>query len=500
MAGLVDTFCMQSIPQTSLEFLMEKVTEYAIVIADDKKDDKAFVVKQVLKHLVSDAVTNSPDGGAALFLKLYGELGGELKKLSVKVEPQEGGEADDKDDKDELSYRRLRQFKINGTIGEPGQKNCLSYSSLCYQIKQGESMKYTIPEIYGAVIRAIEAGNPFRDVLELEADAFDKIALMKSLRSHFKVRDPNEVFNQLRTCVQGPNESAHKFCCRCVALKKKVQAMSESEDLPFDEENLQATFFRTIYTGLRQSSIRNELRQVLKEASIEDADLLIEVSEAEANEEERVRKLNEGRGKTANVNKLTAESDSDEPEDSNVSSSSGFSSSSSSTANTASNNTTQLSKSARRKANKAKNASLMSVSQQNGHQNPQVNTASSSSSADINKLTLALQEMAASNAKLTADVLELKKMAGNPQNNNTLKTPTNRFPNPSNVNGGAAMPASGQYHHTLNPSANNFNSGYRNGNRGPSLCGTCRFYNVPYCNHCLKCGSTQHKVRECPEN
>ena len=49
-------------------------------------------------------------------------------------------------------------------------------------------------------------------------------------------------------------------------------------------ENLQATFFRTIYTGLRQQSIRNELRQVLKDATIEDADLLIEVSEAAANE------------------------------------------------------------------------------------------------------------------------------------------------------------------------------------------------------------------------
>ena len=494
MAGLVDTFCIQSIPQTSLEFLMEKVTEYNIVIADDKKDDKAFVIKQVIKHLVSDAVTGSLDHGAALFLKLYGELGGELKKLSVKQEPQEGGE----DDKDELSYRRLRQFKINGTIGEPGQKNCLSYSSLCYQIKQGEGLKYTQPEIYAAVIKAIEAGNPFRDVLELEADAFDKKAFMKSLRSHFKVRDPNEVFNQLRTCVQGPSESAHKFCCRCVALKKKVQAMSEAEDLPFDDENLQATFFRTIYTGLRQQSIRNELRQVLKEASIGDADLLMEVSEAEANEEERVKKLNEGRGKTVSMNKLTAGSDSDEPEpDDPNDSASGFSSSSTGSANSNNTNNTQLSKSARRKAAKAKKASLMSVSQQNNQQNSQVNTAGQATSADINKLTQALQDMAASNAKLTADVFELKKMAGNSVNNNKPSTPSVRFANPtspSNNNGGRVMTPA----HVLNPSVNNFMPRYPN--RGPSLCGTCQYYNVSYCNHCLRCGSTQHKIRECPEN
>ena len=252
MAGLVDTFCMESLPKTSLEFLLEHAEEYGINIAEAKKLDKAFVLKQVIKHLVSDTVTESGDNGAAVFLKLYNELGAELKRVSVKAEPQD----EEARSKDELSYHKLRQFKINGTIGDPGQKNCLSYSSLCYQIKQGKSLNYTAPEIYNAVIKAIESGNPFRDVLELEADEFDEKALMKSLRSHFHMRDPNGVFNELRTCVQGPNESAHKFCCRCVALKKKVQAMSEAEDLPFDMENLQATFFRTIYTGLRQQSIR----------------------------------------------------------------------------------------------------------------------------------------------------------------------------------------------------------------------------------------------------
>ena len=61
-----------------------------------------------------------------------------------------------------------------------------------------EKLNYTTSEIYAGVIRAIEPGNPFRDVLELEAETFDKVAFMRSLRSHFQIRDPNYIFNELR--------------------------------------------------------------------------------------------------------------------------------------------------------------------------------------------------------------------------------------------------------------------------------------------------------------
>ena len=76
--------------------------------------------------------------------------------------------------------------------------------------------------------------------------------------------------------------------------------MAKTENIPFDEENLSATFFRTIYTGLRQNNIRNELRAVLKLGEMADEDLLVEVSQASSNEEERLKKLNQN--KTVNVN------------------------------------------------------------------------------------------------------------------------------------------------------------------------------------------------------
>ena len=88
--------------------------------------------------------------------------------------------------------------------------------------------------------------------------------------------------------------------------------MNESEGVTCDEENISTIFFRTIHTGLRQSNIRNELRQILKEGDISDHDLLYEVSLACASEQERVKKMAEHSGKKVNINMLTLESDSDE--------------------------------------------------------------------------------------------------------------------------------------------------------------------------------------------
>ena len=362
-------------------------------------------------------------------------------------------------------------------------------------------MHYTTREIFAGVIRAIEPGNPFRDVLELEADTFDKKAFMKSLRSHFKIRDPNAIFNDLRTCVQLPSESAHAFCCRCVALKKKVQNMAESENIPFDMDNLKSTFFKTIYTGLRQTNIRNELRQSLIDARLSDEDLLLEVSEACAIEEERVKKFNGGSEKPAKVNQLTVESDSDEP-DSHDSSSSEFSSSNSLNSHTHNQTQPSRKKSKAKKKGPAQNTAQSKTTSctQNPH-NPHTGPASS---ADINKLTAAFQEMAASNAKLTAEVNVLKELSGKP----APRTPTPRFRNPTPTTTAGTVLPSAPPMPAMNPYAPAFTTPAftapvrprSNQRRALFRCANCEANNSPYCFHCLKCCAEGHRVNECPRN
>lgn len=48
-----------------------------------------------------------------------------------------------------------KDFKISGQIGEPGQKDCLTFSSLAHQIEHGLSKGFPDVEIVYAVIRAI---------------------------------------------------------------------------------------------------------------------------------------------------------------------------------------------------------------------------------------------------------------------------------------------------------------------------------------------------------
>ena len=420
MAGLVESFCLKMVPETDVAFLIGLCTEYQIVVPNDKLGDKPYLVKVVIRHLTSAEVENSADHGAAKFLKLYNELG---QQLSPNVfQPKQ---EDDSDVSEKLSYHKLRQFKINGTIGDPGQKNCLSFSSLCYQIKQGETQGYSMKEIYAGVIRAIEAGNPFRDVLELEADDFDKQAFLKTLRSHFMEKDPNEVFNELRTAVQAPNETAHKFCCRCVALKKKIKKLYESEGIPFEEDNLSATFFRTIYTGLRQTSIRNELRQILKEGELADEDLLVEVSMASSSEQERARKLG-GSEKKVNIQKLTVDSDSEELSEPQLSDSSSFSSSSNDQGKSGRKNDRKKQAGAAKNANKSQQKSApqtQNSTQQNNGQN-QIPQDTFCTGTELGKMVAAIEQLSSSNAQLLADINVLKSSVAAGANQNPRFPPT----------------------------------------------------------------------------
>lgn len=470
MANLVKDFCLKMLPECEADFLLTLANEYQLNPPQAVQGNKAKLLILVLRHLTSEDIDALQDEGAAKFLKLYNDLGGALKKVKPEVE---------EDDVSTLSYRKLRQFKINGTIGDPGQKNCLSYSSLVYQINLGETQGYTIQEIYGGVIRAIEAGNPFRELLELEADDFDitKDRFLKALKSHFCERDPNSVFNDLRTAVQGTNETAHKFCCRCVALKKKVINMSNSERIPVDHDNLNSTFFKTIYTGLRQSNIRNELRLVLRGARIDDAELLSEVSLAQANEEERVKKMAEGRDKKVNINQLTCDSDS---ESECLSDSSASSSAPNSQAKNGAKARTKKQKNAAKKAQGSQ-----AQASKNGN-------SSDTLCAEVREMTAAFKELATSNAQVTAELNVLKQELANNNTSSAGTPPTSILKKLKNTDG----------LNRLNPSAVPFSRFVRFNSTGRpiNLCEACHANKSTFCRHCFKCGSDQHKIGVCPKN
>ena len=89
---------------------------------------------------------------------------------------------------------KLREFKISGSIGSPGQKDKLTFGSLAYQIHNGIKQGYIVHEIINAVIRAISPGNYLRSYLEGRED-INLQQFLKVLRSHFKEK-------MLQHCLQ----------------------------------------------------------------------------------------------------------------------------------------------------------------------------------------------------------------------------------------------------------------------------------------------------------
>ena len=291
----------QWLPLADVDVLSGLCDEYRIDVSEGKAGKKPLLLKFVMRYLNSVDLENSTDGGKAVFLKLHSELSESVKKGIIDSAKDKMPLLED-ENAGRVTIHRLREFKINGTIGNVGQKDTLSYTSLSFQMKQGKMTGYSSKEVCAAVIRAIKPGYSLRDYLESKGD-LTETALVQILRSHFKEKDSTSVFHELSNCVQLVAETEHEFCLRTMSLREKVARLSDEEDCPFDEGLLKKRFFHTIFTGLKQNSVRMELQQILKAGAVNDEDLLREVSLASANETERLSKI---KTKT-DVNQLTCE-------------------------------------------------------------------------------------------------------------------------------------------------------------------------------------------------
>ena len=64
-----------------------------------------------------------------------------------------------------FNIKKLKDFKINGTIGGSSEKDRLTYFSLSFQLKNGLRMRCSNMEIRTVVIRDISPCNTLRSYL-----------------------------------------------------------------------------------------------------------------------------------------------------------------------------------------------------------------------------------------------------------------------------------------------------------------------------------------------
>lgn len=169
-----------------------------------------------------------------------------------------------------------KDFKVSGQIGEPGQKDKLTFSSLAHQIENGLNRGYPEIEIVDAVIRAITPGSQLRSYLEGKPH-LTLPTLRRILRSHFQEKSATELYKQLASEVQNSKETPQSFLMRVLDLRQKVLfASQESESgLKYDPVLVQRMCLHTLLTGLQNDSIRIDMQPLLLDTETSD-ELLLE--------------------------------------------------------------------------------------------------------------------------------------------------------------------------------------------------------------------------------
>lgn len=197
-----------------------------------------------------------------------------------------------------------KDFKISGQIGEPGQKDRLTFSSLARQIESGLSKGYPELEVIDAVIRAITPGLQLRSYLEGK-DKLTLPALRRILRSHYQERGATELYKQLTSEVQSSKETPQNFLIRAMDLRQKILFASQEDDsgLKYDPALVQSLFMHTVLTGLQNDNIKSDLQPYLLQINTSDELLLEKLNTACTNERERQdKKKHAASTKVTNVN------------------------------------------------------------------------------------------------------------------------------------------------------------------------------------------------------
>ena len=148
-----------------------------------------------------------------------------------------------------------RELKLFGQIGEPGQKDKLTYVSIQNQIKDAELRGFTEREIICVVIRSMTPSLTLRRYLEATAASSLTLQLVKKfLRSHFQEKSAQELYTELDSLTQNPEEEPMSFLFRAFELEAKIILAAEAED-----PNSHAAKYLGMVRGLTLHSIETGL-------------------------------------------------------------------------------------------------------------------------------------------------------------------------------------------------------------------------------------------------
>ena len=205
-----------------------------------------------------------------------------------------------------------RDFKIQGVVGDPGQKEKLGYQALISQIEAGLTKGYSDKEVVSAVVHAVQPGLQLRSYLETMVDVTPP-RLRKILRFHFHERNATELYQLLTNIAQQPNEDPQSFLIRALTVRQKIISASKESDsgIKYDASSVQSLFLHAVETGLADETIHAKIRPLTQNSKVADEDLIGAMSLAISAEAERSNKFNlTSKGKSVKVSAIESAAES----------------------------------------------------------------------------------------------------------------------------------------------------------------------------------------------
>ena len=255
---------------------------------DGEDKTTAALLRHVRRHLCSEAIEESEDGGLAV-------LQGVQKAITAETTPSSSSQSPPSTASEQPSNVPIfrRDFKIFGQIGDHGQKDKITFLSLMHQIEAGLAKGHKEREVVEAVIRAINPASRLRSYLEGKP-SLGLTDLRRVLRSHYRESDATELYYQLSRAHQGAKETPQEFLIRAMDLRQKVRFVSKEVTAgpKYEEEQVREMFRHSLQTGFRSEGVRTEMRPHLQNALTTDEELLEKLNIAASQEEERQQKLN----------------------------------------------------------------------------------------------------------------------------------------------------------------------------------------------------------------
>ena len=113
---------------------------------------------------------------------------------------------------------------------------------------------------------------------------------MKRIRSYAKVKDADQMLDDMKACSQEPTQTEIDFLTQMCTFRDNILAMTKQEEHPKNEATVKKKFFHALAVGFKKDTIRLMLTPALKRGDLDDDELMKEVNDAVDAEAENKKK------------------------------------------------------------------------------------------------------------------------------------------------------------------------------------------------------------------